>query len=263
MFSIELLSRVDLLTSTVGALICVTFIKNEAFREERDTPFPWEQAIGMIFTTSMCPMAMLYDFSFYEKWRNVLVVILRLSFMVGTLADYGDVPHRVFETWPSFLCTVLLTARCAVICWGGFGWLLPFKYHIWMQGIHAMLAFHLIPETCALPSTSRFANGTFLSLNEDRWRTIATVLDWPLVFLGGATYQGLQNGSSAFATCAAVNMWVIIVVGWMVPSMALSFLYPKLSSRKRALLQRDGMFGMALACTMYWIVLRATTASLF
>lgn len=260
MFSIQLLSRVDLLSSTVGALICVTFIKNEAFREDRDTPFPWEQAIGMIFTTSVCPMAMMWNFPFYEKWRNVLVIILRLSFMVGTLAHYDDVPHRVFDTWPSFLGMVLMTARCIVICWGGFGWLLPFKYHIWMQGIHALLAFHRIPESCALPSTSKYSHGTFLSLNEARWRKMTSVLDWPLVFFGGASTEALQSATSAYATCVAVNMWCIAVFGWVLPSMAISYLYPKLAPRTRALLRRDGLFTLGLGCSLYWIVIRFIVA---
>ena len=254
MLPIQLLSRVDLLSSTVGALICVTFIKNEALKEDRDTPFPWEQAVGMIFTTSVCPIAMMWNFRFYERWRNVLVGVLRLSFMAGTLARYDDVPHYTFNSWIEFVLQFLIKARCAVICWGGFGWLLPFRYHIWMQGLHALLAFRLIPDTCELPSETR--PETFLSLNEDRWRTMASVLDWPLVLFGGAAPKAIQGKTSAWATCVGLNMWCIVVIGWALPSLAIIHMYPRLTHRTRRLLQRDGLFYLALGCTIYWIMLR-------
>mmetsp|Transcript_13105 Transcript_13105/g.37808 ORF Transcript_13105/g.37808 Transcript_13105/m.37808 type:complete len:291 (+) Transcript_13105:2464-3336(+) len=259
MFPIQVLSRVDLMTSLVGALICVTFIQNEAFKEPRDTPFPWEQAVGMIFTTSVCPAAMMWNFRFYEKWRNVLVILLRVSFMAGTLAHYDDVPHYAFDSWGPFIGQFLIKARCMVICWGGFGWLLPFRYHIWMQGLHALLAFHLIPETCALPSAAR--PGTFLSLNEDRWRTLASVLDWPLVFFGGTSEATIQGRTSAWATCVGLNMWCIVMLGWAIPSLLISFMHVRLSPRIQALLRRDGLFLLVLGGTLYWILLRICMAS--
>jgi hypothetical protein len=84
MFSIDLLSRVDILSSVVGAAICVMFLYQEGVKKERKTIFPWEQAIGMVFTTSVCPLTMYLNYRFYEKWRNAIVILLRLSFMVGT-----------------------------------------------------------------------------------------------------------------------------------------------------------------------------------
>jgi hypothetical protein len=258
MFPIQVLSRVDLMTSMVGALICVTFIRNEAFKE-RDTPFPWEQAVGMMFTTSVCPAAMIWNFRFYERWRNVLIILLRLSFIIGTLAHYDDLPHYSFNSWGPFIFQFLMKARVMVICWGGFGWLLPFQYHIWMQGIHALLAFHLIPETCALPSAAR--PGTFLSLNEDRWRTLASVLDWPLVFFGGASSEAIQGRTSAWATCVGLNMWCIVMLGWALPSLLISFMHIRLSVRTQAFLRRDGLFLMVLGGALYWIVLRVAMAT--
>jgi hypothetical protein len=254
MFSIQLLSQVDLLSSAVGACICFMFLKTEGLRTDRETPFPWEQAIGMIFTTSVCPLMMYWNARFYEKWRNVVVILLRMSFILGTLAHYDDVPHRKFDSWPGFIGMVLYTARCLVISWGGFGWLLPFRYHIWMQGIHALLAFHLIPETCVMPST--LGRETFVSLNEDRWRKMAAVLDWPLVLFGGAPSKALQSNTSAWATCVGLNMYFVIVLGWVLPSLAISYLYPRLSTGARALLRRDGIFLLGLGCTLYWVVLR-------
>ncbi len=258
MLPIDMLSRVDLLTSLVGALICVTFIQNEAFKERAET-FPWEQAVGMIFTTSVCPVAMMWNFRFYEKWRNVLVILLRLSFIVGTLGHYDDVPHYAFDSWGTFIGQFLIKARCMVICWGGFGWLLPFRYHIIMQGLHALLAFHLIPETCALPSAAR--PGTFLSLNEDRWRSLASVLDCPLVFFGGASFEAIQARTSAWATCVGLNMWCIVVIGWALPSLLISFMQRRLPSRTRAWLRRDGVFFLVLTSAMYWILLRVLMAT--
>jgi hypothetical protein len=161
--------------------------------------------------------------------------------------------------------TLLYTSRTLVICWGGFGWLLPFGHHLVMQGIHALLAFHLIPDTCKLPMKSEI--GTFASLNEDKFRKIVSVLDFPLKFFGGVSAERLERVTPSWVACASVNMWFISVVGFLLPSYGMTWMYPKLSSGARELIRRDGLFLLGLFCILWWfacrIIVRLLTLSEF
>lgn len=96
--NIRILSRVDLITSIIGALICIVFVTYETLlNPERTSQFPWEQTIGMAICSLLCPLLMYYDIEVYRRWRNVAIILIRGLFIAGTVTDYEDIPHREFR----------------------------------------------------------------------------------------------------------------------------------------------------------------------
>lgn len=251
MYSIRLLSRIDLITSAVGALICLLFVHNEGLNPDRTAPFPWEQTIGMAFNALVCPLCMYWNFDLYERWRNVIIAALRISFIIGTTANYEDIPQRWF-LWPGFLMNILYLSRSLVIGWGCFGWLLPLKYHLWMQCIHSLLAIRLAPSICHTSSSMN----TFASLNMDKFRVIMDVLDWPFSSIANLSSFSFSSLTSDYAACIGVSMWVTIFFGFFVPSLIILALYPGVSMWTRSFIQRDGLFLVAVGGQMLWILLR-------
>ena len=254
MYSIQLLSRIDLITSAVGALICILFVYNEGLNPDRLTPFPWEQTIGMAFNALLCPVCMYWNFDFYQRWRTVIISVLRVSFIIGTVADYDDIPQKLLR-WPGFLINLLYSSRSLVIGWGCFGWLLPLKYHIWMQGIHSVLALRLAPEIC------RKSNSTdsFASLNMSKFQTLMHILDWPFSSLSDV-YNILPSSlTNEYAACIGVSTWMTIFVGFLLPIFVIISMYPGLSTWTRTFIQRDGVFILLIVGQMLWIFLRMAT----
>lgn len=251
MYSLQLLSRIDLITSGVGALICILFVYNEGLNPDRTTPFPWEQTIGMTFNALLCPVCMYWNFDFYQRWRNVIIGLLRISFMIGTVADYDDIPQKLLR-WPGFLINLLYSSRSLVIGWGCFGWLLPLKYHIWIQGIHAFLALRLAPEICQISSSG----DTFASLNNSKFQTLMHILDWPFSSLSDLSKVLPSSLTSEYAACMGVSAWITIFVGFFLPISVIISVYPGLSARTRAFVQRDGFFIVLVAGQLLWIFLR-------
>jgi hypothetical protein len=255
-YSIRLLSRIDIISSIVGAFICIVFVLYESNNPERDTPFPWEQTFGMAFNALICPMLMYFNFDFYERWRNVIIIVLRISFIIGTTADYEDLPNQLFP-WPSFVVNVLYFSRSLVISWGCFAWLLPKgRYHVLLQLMHSILALKLAPVTCALPSTEV---DTFASLNMPKFRTWMNVLDWPFMTIPGASKTIMSDLSSDYVSCMSVCSWCSLVFGFMTPSLIFLMSYPGLSQRMRMLLHRDGLFILACASQALWCIMRISS----
>lgn len=251
MYSIQLLSRIDLITSAVGALICIIFVHNEGLNPERTTPFPWEQTIGMAFNAVLCPMCMYWNFDLYQRWRNVIIACLRISFIIGTVANYEDIPQKMLP-WPGFFVNLLYSSRSLVIGWGCFGWLLPLKYHILMQGIHSLLAIRLAPEICRISE----AKDTFASLNVNKFRTFMHILDWPFSSVAGLATISPSSLTSEYAACIGVSIWVTIFVGFLVPVLVIVAVYPGLSMWTRTFVHRDGFFIVLVAGQLLWMLLR-------
>lgn len=256
MYSIRLLSRIDLISSIVGGLICIVFVYYEGTNPERETSFPWEQTIGMAFNAITCPIIMYLNFDFYERWRNIIITVLRLSFIAGTTADYEDIPHQVFP-WPSFIVNLLYFSRSLVIGWGCFGWLLPMKYHLIMQALHSILALRLAPVTCR--SSSSAGGETFASLNMDKFRAMMNMLDWPFRLMSGSPKRILDDLTTDSSACLSVNVWLTLVFGFILPSFALFTRYPGLGLRLRLWIERDGMFLLVCAIQALWCILRIAT----
>lgn len=106
--NIRILSRIDLITSIIGALICIVFVTYETLlNPERTSQFPWEQTIGMAICSLLCPLLMYYDIEVYRRWRNVAIILIRGLFIAGTVTDYEDIPHREFR------CVLFLWNRVA------------------------------------------------------------------------------------------------------------------------------------------------------
>lgn len=94
---VALVSKLDLVTSAIGAIICTVFVYYEGTKGDRRSPFPWEQTLGMAFNALICPLLMLINRRFYEKWRHLIIILIRISFMIGTSHNYDDLPRESFE----------------------------------------------------------------------------------------------------------------------------------------------------------------------
>ena len=171
--------------------------------------------------------------------------------MIGTVADYDDIPQKLLR-WPGFLINLLYSSRSLVIGWGCFGWLLPLKYHIWIQGIHAFLALRLAPEICQISSSG----DTFASLNNSKFQTLMHILDWPFSSLSDLSKVLPSSLTSEYAACMGVSAWITIFVGFFLPISVIISVYPGLSARTRAFVQRDGFFIVLVAGQLLWIFLR-------
>jgi len=104
------------------------------------------------------------------------------------------------------------------------------------------------------------ARPTFASENSEKFLLLMKVLDWPFSMLGSASLDGLDGRTSSYAACAAVNMWVVVVIGFILPSyLILVGLTDPFHARNALWLKRDGAFLLFCTAQGLWCIIRALT----
>ena len=89
---LERQAHIDVLSGSIGAMICTVFVLSLYAGPPGTTPVPKEQVAGMIFTCLFCPLVYFGFKEFYLKHRVPLVLLVRLVFAYGTVYDYADNP---------------------------------------------------------------------------------------------------------------------------------------------------------------------------
>lgn len=246
------MATIDLITSSIGACICAVFIYNE---NQKDNPLPYDQIAGMIFTSSLCPIVMSWNFEFYQRWRNVLITIIRIPFIIGTTENYNDLWAERSPTFLGFLAHLLYASRVLVISWGCFGWPLPFPYHVVLQGCHVIAALRLTPVVCSVDGKGSYVPDSFASKNADRIEQCVNLLDVPLkmVWRGRPSIVEQQDRRD----CFALNAWLLCVFGFMIPSYFLYIItYRSGGGKLNRIIQRDGSKIMLFASAAAWCMIR-------